>query len=158
MKLRPESSFFLTWILAIALTLSPVMAQTQNSQPPTPTEEQEATPLPPVPHEDPAIPVVSENGNPVGTTVPTESPEAQLEAPYPKVTRTSTMLAGSTSSQKQQSQADSPGKSKWIVLAALLATGAVVAAVLLFRGFGGGDDEDATVITAGPPSVNAPSR
>jgi len=132
------------------------MAQTQNSQSPTPTNDEEATAIPQVAREDSATAVVSENANAVGTTVPTESTEAQLEAPYPKVTRNSTMMAGSSSSQQQQSKADSPGKSKWIVLAALIATGAVVAAVLLLRGFGG--DDEATVITAGPPSVNAPNR
>jgi hypothetical protein len=159
MKLRPESSFVLTWILTVALTLSPVMAQTQNPQRPIATDDEEATSIAQheEPREDPAPPVDGESGNPGGTAVPTGSTEAQPEASYPKVERTSTMLAGSASGQ-QKSRADSPGKSKWIILAALLATGAVVAAVLLFRGFGGGDDEEATVITAGPPSVNAPNR
>jgi hypothetical protein len=161
MKLRPKSSFIMTWILSVALTLSPVMAQTQNSPGPIATDDEQATStsqqevLP----EGSTTPVVVADGDSVGTPVPAASSQTQPEAAYPKVERTSTMLA-SQSSSPTQSQADSPGKSKWIVLAALIATGAVVAAVLLFRGFGGGDDEDpeTTVITAGPPTVNAPSR
>jgi hypothetical protein len=161
MKLRPKSSFILSWILAVALTLSPVMAQTQNSPGPIPTSEEQTTSASQqqvIPEEDSTTPVVVDAGDAVGTPVPEGLPLAQPEAAYPKVERTSTMLAGRSSSQ-QQSKADSPGKSKWIVLAALIATGAVVAAVLLFRGFGGDDDDpETTVITAGPPTVNAPSR
>ncbi len=162
MRLRPRSSFVLSWILAVALTVAPLMAQQPHAPVTTQTPEVQTSEEAQVPQEEATqeAPVVGENGEPVGTPVPVESKATTPESTFPNVEKNSTPLSNPTSSP-QPSSSNTPGESKWIILAVLITTAAVVGAVLLFRGFGGGKSSPksppvGTVLTPGTPTVNAP--
>jgi hypothetical protein len=168
MKFNPKVSLITAWVLTVALSVSPLMAQ----NPPAP----EVKPVAPQSGEtssageqndecDSPTPVLAEEGTPPGTSAHVASPGSAPEATFPTVAKRSTVptSAASAPSAPPRRGSNSPGESKWVILAALVAAGATVAAILLFRGFGGnGDDESedrvGTVISAGPPSVNTPNR
>src|SRR5438132_5387511 len=98
-KQRLRKSFCaISWILAVALTVSPLAAQ--NPQEPSST---------------------AADGD---TTAKT----------FPNVEKDSTPLAASSAPAPQPRTEDElspPGKSKWVILAAIVVTGAVIAAILL---------------------------
>jgi hypothetical protein len=58
---------------------------------------------------------------------------------------------------KENSESSAPGESKWIILAAIVTTAAVVAAILLFPHFRG-HKPVGTVITAGTPTIGTPNH
>ena len=165
MKFNPKVSSITVWILAVALTVSPLMAQ----NPPAP----EVKPVAPQSGEtssageqsderDSTTPVIVEEAAPLTTSANVALPGSAPEAPFPTVAKRSTVPTSAASAPGRRGS-NNPGESKWIILAALVAAGATVAAILLFRGFGGnGDDESeervGTIISAGSPSVNTPNR
>jgi hypothetical protein len=64
---------------------------------------------------------------------------------------------------RQGSDTESPGETKWIILATIVGTAAVVGIIMLLRGFGGGDSTPSagpvgTILAPGTPAVNAPNR
>src|SRR5262245_173113 len=78
MKLGPTSSFVLTWILAVALTASPVLAQNpttpvaaENDQPTPTTEAVEVN--------ETTAPLIGEDSHSEGTPVPIERPVPRRE-------------------------------------------------------------------------------
>ena len=153
MKLQiGKPSCVISWIVSAALISSPLMAQSppaaevtvnaseevaNDSAPHVSNENHEANvdtsilPKRPTPASGAAVPVVNRNSIP---TIPTRA------AAYP---------AGSSKA---------PGETKWVILAALLAAGAVTA-ILLLRG-GDGDSNhhptgtQGTIIVPGTPSVS----
>ena len=145
MKLRnPKLYAVMAWIVTLALSLSPVMAQNAQEQ----------------------VQISKDKLNPiVDTSVLPELPLGTTAAAFPAVSRDSTLPSASAPSPTKPSSTDvSPGgKSKWIILAAIIITAAVVGTILLLHGGGGGDDKPhppstpGTIITAGPPSVSAPT-
>ena len=163
MRLRPTPSLMLTWILAVALTLQPVAAQ--NPQAPVPTQGEETPNGPPPVVQEAATPVVGEDDSTEGTAITNASPAADPEATFSQVTKNSTPLANPTSAPNPAppEQSDSPGESKWIILAALITAGAIIGAILLFRGFGGGKSSPksgpvGTILTPGTPTINPPGQ
>jgi hypothetical protein len=145
---RPKLYAVIAWIVTLALSLSPVMAQNAQEQ----------------------VEVSKDNSNPiVDTSVLPELPLATTATAFPAVARDSTLPSAAapipTNPTNPSSTDVSPGgKTKWIILATIIITAAVVGTILLLRGFGGGDDKPhppsppGTIITAGPPSVSAPSH
>src|SRR5436190_10397568 len=105
MKVRPrKSSWAISWILALALTVSPLVAQ----NPPEPN-----------------------------STAVEGSDDSASATAFPVVERNSTPLAAPAPAPAQPRAADelSPaGKSKWVILATIVVTGAVIAAILLLHG------------------------
>src|SRR5262249_27872358 len=101
----------------------------------------------------------------VDTSVLPELPLSTTPAAFPAVSRDSTLPSASAPSPTKPSSTDvSPGgKSKWLILAAIIITTALVGTILVLHG-GGGDDKShppstpGTIITAGPPSVSAPTH
>jgi hypothetical protein len=102
-----------------------------------------------------------------------ELPKAKTVAAFPAVARNSTLPVPSlfppapgkpgTPGTLPPSGNNAPGQSKWVILAALVITGAVVGTILLLRGIGGGDDSShpnptGTVIVAGTPAVSTPNH
>ena len=75
---------------------------------------------------------------------------------FPNVEKDSTPLAASSAPQpRAEDELSPPGKSKWVILAAIVVTGAVIAAILLLHG-GKKSTKQGTVITAGTPDVGTP--
>lgn len=154
MKLRhPRLCSVMSWTIAIALSLSPVMAQnTADPGSSAAVQQSENSPA-----------VAKESANPtVDISVLPELPLASTATAFPDVTRNSTPAAAPLPTQPAPSS-DAPGQSKWVILAALIIAGAVVGTILLIRGLGGGGDkkppaQTGTIITAGPPSVSVPSH
>jgi hypothetical protein len=156
MKLRhPKWSGLVAGIITVALSLSPVMAQTtanqsSNSFAPQHNEVAETT---------------KDTGNPiVDSIVLPELPLAKTAMPFPRVSRNSTPSAASAfPTPPKPSSDDAPGQSKWIITATIVGAAAVTAIILLLRGFGGGGDDKphpptGTIIGAGTPSVSAPTH
>ena len=147
---RPSLYSVVAWIITLALSLSPVMAQ--NAQQTAETAQDTGSPT-------------------VDTSVLPELPlTATTAAAFPAAARNSTLPAAPTAapdsvpSPKPNPNAnpDAPGQSKWVILAAIIITGAVVATILLIHG--GGDDHShphppaptGTIITAGTPAITTP--
>jgi hypothetical protein len=162
MKLRhPNLSAVVSWTITLALTLSPVMAQsTQDAASVSIGQQKEA----------PAAIAKDQQAPAVDNTVLPELPKAKTVTAFPAVARSSTLpipslfppAPGKPDTQPSSGN-NAPGQSKWIILAALVITGAVVGTILLLRGIGGGDDSShpsptGTVIVAGPPAVSTPNR
>ena len=137
-----KSSSVMSWILALALTLSPVMAQSPLS--PGITE------------------AVRESGEPTaGSLVPLELLFPKTGPAFADVTKHSTLMMAFPAPRSSFQEPKAPGNSKWIILAAIVVTGAVVGAILLFPN--GGDKSkppgpEGTVITAGTPTVTSTNR
>jgi hypothetical protein len=136
MNLRRSSSFIATsWVVILALAVSPLMAQDPQSAP-LPAQDEETRAAAPQVHEFKITPAGS-----------TFSPLAG----------SSTSSSAALPEEKQKS--DAPGQTKWVILAALIGAGAVTGIILLLRGWGGGDSQKTgTIISAGEPSVAAPAR
>lgn len=151
MKLRhPKLCSVMTWIIAIALSLAPVMAQsTTDTGFTAPTAQEDGTPSAP-----------QENQNPiVDMSVLPELPLARTAILFPTVSRNSTPAAAPNPTKPPQ-DVEPGGKSKWLITVVLIITGAVVGTILLLRGWGGGDKSKptGTIITAGTPSVAVPGH
>lgn len=154
MRLRhPILCSVMSSIITIALSLSPVMAQS------TPEAGSAVTPA----QVDDTATTVKESRNPImDTSVLQELPLGATASTFPDVTRNSTPAAAPIPT-KPGSDVEPGGQSKWVILAAIIITGAVVGTILLLRGFGGGDKSKppsptGTIITAGTPSVAVPSH
>jgi hypothetical protein len=106
----------------------------------------------------------------VDNSVLPELPKAKTVTAFPAVARNSTLpmpslfppAPGKPGTQPSSGN-NAPGQSKWVILAALVITGAVVGTILLLRGIGGGDDSShpnptGTVIVAGTPAVSTPNH
>src|SRR5690349_21102341 len=122
MKLRsPKLYVVMAWIVTLALSLSPVMAQ--NAQEQVETSKDKLNPI-------------------ADTSVMQELPLATTATAFPAVSRDSTLPSASAPNPTKPSSTDvSPGgKSKWLILAAIIVTAAVVGTILLLHG-GGGDDK-----------------
>jgi hypothetical protein len=153
MKLRHAKwSFLVSWIITVALTLSPVMAQTVTDQGPS-----SVTPQP-----NDAAETTKDIGTPVGDSfVLPELPLDKTATAFPTVSRNST-LPGALPAFPTPSSNEAPGQSKWIVTAVIVGAAVITAIILLLHGWGGGDDKphppNGTIIAAGPPSVSAPTH
>jgi hypothetical protein len=93
-----------------------------------------------------AFPVVARN-----STLPAAPPAAPAAVPSPK--------------PDPNANPDAPGQTKWVILAALIITGAVVGTILLIHGLGGDDHSHphppaptGTIITAGTPAITTPAH
>jgi len=159
MKSRhPSLSALVSWTITLALTLSPVMAQSTHDAASVSVAPQNIEPADVV--KDQQTPAVDNSALP-------ELPKAKTATGFPTVARSSILplpafpaAAGQPSTQPRSGN-DAPGQSKWVVLAALITAGAVVGVILLLRGLGGGDDSHSpntvgTVIAAGTPAVSTP--
>jgi hypothetical protein len=107
----------------------------------------------------------------VDNSVLPELPKAKTVTAFPAVARSSTLpipslfppAPGKPGTQPSSGN-NAPGQSKWVILAALIVTGAVVGTILLLRGIGGGGDDSShpnptgTVIVAGTPAVSTPTH
>lgn len=167
-----RSSSVISWILAIALTVSPLMAQSPSAPEKDTTENQAGNGTVSVPAEGsqaPAAPVVDESSAAVGTSVHTELPVFRPPAKFPGVYRHSTPLsspatpgAAAAAAGARGDDSMSPGQSKWIITAVIVGTAAVVGIILLLRGFGGGSEKPkgpaGTILAPGTPSVTVPGR
>ena len=92
------------------------------------------------------------------TSVPIEVALSRAAAAFPIVAKRSTTLSFPTPKPASAAQEPkAPGDSKWVVLAALAATGAVVAAIMLWPDGGGKSKQPAgTVIVPGTPAIATP--
>jgi hypothetical protein len=149
MKLQyPKRSSIVCWTLAVALTVSPLMAQ----NPPAPSFKMSA-PL------EEAIPNAPQDVSPdsvMSTSVLIALPATLPEAAFPEVARTSTATALPPEARQNS---DSPGETKWVILAAIVTTAAVIAAILLFPHKGKKSQGPlGTVIAAGTPTVATPAH
>lgn len=151
MRLRhPILCSVMSSIITIALSLSPVMAQSTVDAGSAVTATQA----------DDIAWTAKESRNPiVDTSVLPELPLAATAATFPGVARNSTPAAAPNPT-KPGPDVEPGGQSKWVILAAIIITGAVVGTILLLRGWGGGDKSkpSGTIITAGTPSVAVPSH
>ncbi len=146
-----KSSSLTACIVAIAVAASPVMAQTSVSTP-LPTASTEAA--------------SQGSGAPtVDIVILPELLRARTGAAFPAATRNSTLPSPATSVQPKPSADVEPGgKSKWVILAALVVTGAVVGIILLLHGGGGNDPSKprpqpsptGTILAPGTPGVTTP--
>jgi len=168
MKLPPRrSTGLVSWILAAALTVSPLVAQNppELGSKPVAIENHDAAGDPQDQDRTEPATAVASTATPTEEAVaPNVSGDTGTGAPYTGVAEASTPASAGTSTgtHAQEPRVSSPGESKWIILAAIVVTGAVVAAILLLRGFGGGHKSHpetvGTVITAGPPTVSTPNK
>jgi hypothetical protein len=164
MKWRhPNLSAVMSWTIALALTLSPVMAQS--------TQDTAAVSIAPQ-NEEPAGIAKDQQTPIVDNSVLPELPKAKTVTAFPTVARNSTLpmpglfppAPGKPGTTLPSSGNNAPGQSKWVILAALIITGAVVGVILLLRGLGGGGDDShspnqlGTVIAAGTPAVTTPNH
>ncbi len=159
MRLRhPNLSAVVSWTITLALTLSPVMAQT--------TQDAASVSVAPQ-NEESADSAKGQQSPIVDNPVLPELPKAKTATAFPTVALSSTLPTVNPAPGKPTTQprsVDAPGQSKWVILAALIVTGAVVGVILLLRGIGGGDDSShpsnplGTVIAAGTPSVSTPNH
>jgi hypothetical protein len=161
MKLHPRLTSIIVWILAVALTCSPLIAQNPQlpEAKPKPDEVKEASPeTEESTPTEPVSPAAAEETWPAAVPAVATPTVPTSEEGFQPVAKRSTTLTN-PSKPTSGRNGSNPGESKWIILAALLATGAAVAAILLFRGFGGDDDDEpvGTIISAGPPAVNVPN-
>jgi len=164
MKLRhPNLTAVMSWTITLALTLSPVMAQST----------QDAASVSVAPQTEEPTGIAKDQQTPiVDNSVLPELPKAKTVTAFPTVARNSTLplptvfppAPGKPGTQPSSGH-DAPGQSKWVVLAALVITGAVVGVILLLRGLGGGGDDShspnnplGTVIAAGTPAVSTPNH
>ena len=142
MNLRRSICFpVMAWTVTIALSLSPVMAQSGQDT------------------DGPA----KETSNPiVDTSVLPELPLATTAMAFPAVARNSTLPAAVPEPPKPSADVEAPGQSKWVILAAIITAAAITGVILLLRGWGGGKSHppspSGTVITAGTPVVTPPSH
>jgi hypothetical protein len=153
MKLRiGKPSCVISWIVTAALITSPLLAQNSaatdvgvsapedvanDSAAPVSTENHEALvdtsvlPARPIPTGRAAVPVVNKNSIPI---------PARTAAMYPP-----------------RRSSNAPGETKWVILAALLAAGAVTALLLIHGGDGDSNHHpgtQGTIIVAGNPAVS----
>ena len=146
------SSSLTACIVAIAVAASPVMAQTSETTP-LPTASTEAA--------------SQGSAAPIGDIVILpEVLRARTGAAFPTASRNSTLPEPAASAQpKPSSDVEPGGKSKWVILAALVVTGAVVGIILLLHGGGGGDEPrkpspqpgpTGTILVPGTPGVTNP--
>ena len=153
MRLRhPILCSVMSSIITIALSLSPVMAQSTQDAGSAITATQV----------DETARTVKESRIPiVDTAVLPELPLATTATTFPNVTRNSTPAAAPNPT-KPGADVEPGGQSKWVILAAIIITGAVVGTILLLRGWGGGDKSKpaptGTIITPGTPSIAVPSH
>ena len=162
MRLRhPNLSVVMSWTITLALTLSPVMAQSTQDAASVSIGQQKEEP----------VAIAKDQQTPaVDNSVLPELPKAKAVTAFPAVARSSTLpipslfppAPGKPDTQPSSGN-NAPGQSKWIILAALVITGAVVGTILLLRGIGGGDDSShpnptGTVIVAGTPAVSTPNH
>src|SRR5262249_31406332 len=163
MKRRhPNLSAVMAWTITLALTLSPVMAQST----------QDAASVSVAPQNEEPAGIAKDQQTPiVDNSVLPELPKAKTVTAFPTVARNSTLpiptlvppAPGNPGTQPSSGN-NAPGQSKWVVLAALVITGAVVGIILLLRGLGGGGDDShspsqvGTVIAAGTPAVSTPNH
>jgi hypothetical protein len=164
MKLRhPNLTAVMSWTITLALTLSPVMAQST----------QDAASVSIAPQNEEPTGIAKDQQTPiVDNSVLPELPKAKTVTAFPTVARNSTLplptafpAAPGKPGTQPSSGHDAPGQSKWVILAALVITGAVVGVILLLRGLGGGGDDShspnnplGTVIAAGTPAVSTPNH
>jgi hypothetical protein len=163
MRLRhPTLSAVMSWTITLALTLSPVMAQST----------QDAASVSVAPQKEEPAGIAKDQQTPVvDNSVLPELPKAKTVSAFPAVARNSTLPAPTLfppapgkPGTLPPSGNNAPGQSKWVILAALVITGAVVGTILLLRGIGGGDDSShppkpvGTVIAAGTPAVSTPNH
>jgi hypothetical protein len=165
MRLRhPNLSAVMSWTITLALTLSPVMAQST----------QDAASISIAPQNDEPAAIAKDQQTPgVDNSVLPELPKAKTVTAFPAVARNSTIPMPSLfppapgkpgmPGTQPSSGNNAPGQSKWVILAALVITGAVVGTILLLRGIGGGDDPShpnptGTIIVAGTPAVSTPNH
>ena len=163
MRLRhPNLSAVVSWTITLALTLSPVMAQS--------TQDAASGSIAPQ-KEEPAGVARDQQTSGVDNSVLPELPKAKTVTAFPAVARSSTLPVPSVfppapghPGTQPSSGNNAPGQSKWVILAALVISGAVVGTILLLRGIGGGDDPShppnpvGTVIAAGTPAVSTPNH
>ena len=162
MRLRhPNLSALVSWTITLALTLSPVMAQSTQDAASVSIGQQK---------EEPAAVAKDQQAPAVDNSVLPELPKAKTVTAFPTVARSSTLPIPSVfppapghPGTQPSSGNNAPGQTKWVILAALIITGAVVGTVLLLRGIGGGDDSShpnptGTVIVAGTPAVSTPNH
>jgi hypothetical protein len=147
-------SCVISWIVSAALITSPLMAQSP------PTTEVAGNASEDVAN-DSAPQVSNENREAVvDTSVLPKRPTPASVATVPLVNRNSipTIPTRTAAYPSGSSKNSAPGETKWVILAALLAAGAVTA-ILLLRG-GDGDTNhhppgtQGTIIVAGTPSVS----
>jgi hypothetical protein len=166
-----KTSFITSWILAIALTISPVLAQNPPvpDSSPAPADSKETTPddqdnkkreaVPPLPDADP---------NAAATPDLNAATDTHAGPPFSTVDDASTSPISSSPGAVSQPAVSNPAESKWIITAAIVAGAVVVGIILLLRGIGGGGGHKSstppaapplgTVIGAGSPTVSAPSK
>jgi len=163
MRLRhPNLSAVMSWTITLAITLSPVMAQSTQDAASVSIAPQKEEPAGIA--KDQQTPGVDNSGLP-------ELPKAKVVTAFPVVARNSTLPipavfppAPGTPGTQPSSGSNAPGQTRWVILATLLITGAVVGTILLLRGIGGGDDSShppnpvGTVIAAGTPAVSTPNH
>ena len=150
MKLRrPRLYSVMTWIIAIALSLAPVMAQT------TPDTGFTA----PATQADGTTTASADNQKPVvDTSVLPELPLATTANTFPNVSRNSTPAAAPNPTKPSQ-DVEPGGKSKWPITVIIITAATVAGIILLLRWWSGGDNKPTgTVITAGTPSVAVPTH
>ena len=149
-----KPSWVISWIVSAALITSPLMAQSPPTTEVTVNASEEVA-------NDSAPQVSNENGEAiVDTSVLPKRPTPASGAAVPVVNRNSipTVPTRTAAYPSGSSKNSAPGETKWVILAALLAAGAVTA-ILLLRG-GDGDSNhhppgtQGTIIVAGTPSVS----
>ena len=144
----------LCWVLTVALTTSPVLAQDSiesganaigmPSREPAPGVQQRSV-------QDNAIPLLDELGNPMRTPLHFLARSNSGGGGIPNVTARSTARPMSAF-PRPQSESNAQGESKWLITAILVGAGIATAVILLLRSGPG------TVLEAGQPTVNTPNR
>jgi hypothetical protein len=157
MKLGSDSSFVLSFTFTLSLTVSPILAE--NPQASNPIEGNQAQ----FTAGQPALKDMATNADGVASIsvaalVLPALPLTGLGPPFLNVAASPIPEVAPASAPKPADSA-APGKTKWVIIATIIGTAAVVGAILLLRGIG---DSDAgpvgTILIPGTPSVNSPNR
>ena len=155
---RPKSFLAMAWILAVALIVTPLMAQNPPAQGlmPTANEDDEATSNT---QQDATSAVTGQSSAPLGTSVLVALPVTRAGAAFPNVANRSILITP-PSTEQRNAVSKPAGETKWIILAAVVITGAVVAAILLFPGHKGDKSNGpaGTILAAGTPAIGIPPK
>lgn len=143
-----KSFCLVSWVLTLALTLSPLLGQNPPAPGLTPVEVSDDSVTEPVRESADAT---------LGTPVPVESPVSYRGALFPIVAKRSTLtMPAFPPPRTAYQEPKSPGSSRWVILAVIGGAAAVVAAILLWPHSGDKPEPVGTVLAPGTPAVAAP--
>src|SRR5262245_30498493 len=132
MKTGSDSSFVVSWVLILALTVSPVLAQ--NPQPSNPSDGNPAVfTAGQTAVNDTTTNAVDIDSVPVAALALAPLPLTGLRPALLNVVA-SPIPAAAPAPASKPAEFEAPGKSKWVILATIIGTAAVVGAILLLRG------------------------